>query len=102
MAHLATYTMGNKGLEKEVLRLFRHQSNIYFDKLCKAKAWENWCAALHVLKMSASSVGAWRLETLAKAGEQLAFRKHSSDRDSYIGSLREQIELANSFIDRQA
>ena len=101
MEHLSTYTMGNKNLEKEVLQLFRRQSSIYFEKLREAQSMESWSSALRVLKASARSVGAWRLEMLTAAAEQYAFRKRSADRLQHLTALSEQIALANGYIDMQ-
>lgn len=97
--HLQTYTMGNKTLEKEVLLLFRGQSRIYFDKLRDAADRESWRSAARVLKISASSIGAWLLEMTSENAENLHFRIWDSERERLIGLLAEQIEETNRFID---
>lgn len=100
LAHLETYTMGNKALEREVLQLFKRQSLIYFDKLTHAADQVSWRAACSVLKASARSIGAWRLEMTAETAETFVFRKQHRERTRLLGLLAEQIDDAIRFIDR--
>lgn len=97
--HLQNYTMGNKVLEREVLQLFKGQSRIYFSKLSKACDDETWRKAARILRISASSIGAWRLEMTSQNAENLRFRKRDKTRRHLIGRLAEQIEETNRFID---
>ncbi len=97
--HLQSYTMGNKVLEREVLLLFKGQSQIYFNKLSAAGDSENWRSAARVLRISASSIGAWKLEMTSENAENLRFRKRNRDRLRLIALLAEQIEETNRFID---
>ncbi len=98
LAHLARYTMGDSVLEREVLELFRRQSRIYFDKLCRAADDDAWREAARVLKSSAHSAGAWRILATAETAERLAATVSPAVRDELLASLRPQIEEADSFI----
>ena len=98
LAHLARYTMGDSVLEREVLELFRRQSRIYFDKLCKAADDDAWHEAARVLKSSAHSAGAWQILATAENAERLAATVSPAVRDELLASLRAQIEEADSFI----
>lgn len=97
--HLQGYTMGNKALEREVLVLFRGQSRIYFGKLSEAGDSDSWRSAAHVLRISASSIGAWKLEMTSQNAENFRFRKRNGNRLRLIAMLAEQIEETNRFID---
>jgi HPt (histidine-containing phosphotransfer) domain-containing protein len=70
-AHLARYTMGDAGLEREILELFvNHLPNIIRD-LGLAGNDKDWHMAAHALKGSARAVGAWRLARCGETAERL-------------------------------
>ena len=97
--HLRNYTMGNPVLEREVLLLFKGQSRIYFGKLSDAGDSESWRSAVHVLKISASSIGAWALEASTTSAEDYFFRKQDEDSLRLVAAIAQQIEEAHRFID---
>jgi hypothetical protein len=97
--HLRNYAMGNRVLEREVLLLFKGQSRIYFEKLSDAGDGESWRSAAHVLKISASSIGAWKLEMTTENAENRRFRGRDDDRLRLVTMIAEQIEETNRFID---
>jgi hypothetical protein len=97
--HLRNYTMGSKVLEREVLLLFKGQSRFYFEKLSDAGDGESWRSAAHVLRISASSIGAWKLEMTSENAENRRFRKRDDDRLWLVTMIAEQIEETNRFID---
>jgi HPt (histidine-containing phosphotransfer) domain-containing protein len=60
LAHLARQTLGDRGLEQEVLKLFLHQAITVRDQIAEADAKERLRLA-HNLKGSARGVGAFAI-----------------------------------------
>ncbi len=71
LAHLRRYTLGDRGLELEILGLFVDQLPITIGALKNAPTEKEWGMAAHTLKGSARAVGAWPLATLAEGAERL-------------------------------
>jgi len=71
LAHLARYTAGDPGLERELLDLFRDNAEAYLAQLAAADADETWHRAAHTLKGAARGVGAGPIAELAQAAERL-------------------------------
>jgi hypothetical protein len=71
LAHLRRYTMGDSGLELEILGLFADQLPITIGALLNAPSEKDWAMAAHTLKGSARAVGAWPLATIAEGAERL-------------------------------
>lgn len=69
MVHLSKQTLGDHGLETEVLRLFDQMSRVYFGRLESSTTEADVLRHLHTLKGAASGVGAWGIADLAKAAE---------------------------------
>ena len=67
LVHLARHTLGDRGLEREVLQLFLRHSETCLVRLREASDEAAWTAAAHSLKGSARGIGAWRV---ARAAEQ--------------------------------
>ena len=78
--HLARYTMGNRDLERELLRLFRTQLRAQVTGIAQARDAQEWRFATHTLKGVARSIGAWAIADTAEKLEQLGF---DSDRGVY-------------------
>ena len=78
--HLARYTMGNRELERELLRLFRTQLRAQVTGVAQASDAEAWRFATHTLKGVARSIGAW---SIAKTAEKLEQLGHDGDRGDY-------------------
>jgi HPt (histidine-containing phosphotransfer) domain-containing protein len=71
LVHLARMTLGEEGLEREVLGLFDRQAEMLLARM--ASETPRVVAALaHTLKGSASGVGAWRVAEAASAVERAA------------------------------
>jgi HPt (histidine-containing phosphotransfer) domain-containing protein len=70
MVHLSKQTLGDHGLECEVLRLFDQMARVYFGRLEASKTEADILRHLHTLKGAASGVGAWGIADLAKATEE--------------------------------
>lgn len=71
LAHLRRYTLGDKALEDEVLRLFLAQLPETLAALRAAATERDWKIAAHTLKGSSRAVGAWRIASLAQEAEAL-------------------------------
>lgn len=69
LVHLARQTMGDHGLECEVLRMFEKQVEIYFNRVRAATDPYEITMGLHTLKGSAQGVGAMALAEQARAAE---------------------------------
>ena len=74
LKHLARYTLGDEGLKREILDLFRTQIVTSLANLRDAAEADDelsWQMAAHTLKGSARAVGAFRLGAAAETGERL-------------------------------
>jgi HPt (histidine-containing phosphotransfer) domain-containing protein len=69
LVHLAKQTLGDHGLECEVLRLFDTMAQRYYARLELSTTVEELCVHLHSLKGAATGVGAWGIADLAKLAE---------------------------------
>jgi HPt (histidine-containing phosphotransfer) domain-containing protein len=69
MAHLAMQTLGDKGLEQEVLRLFEEASRVYMDRIDHSTSVDELVRHLHTLKGAAAGVGARAIAELARSTE---------------------------------
>jgi HPt (histidine-containing phosphotransfer) domain-containing protein len=96
LVHLSKYTLGDRGLEAELLGLFRAQAGIYVARLETAATDKEWRDAAHSLKGSARGLGAWTLGDVAEEAERL---DDASSRSSMIARIRETIAVVNHFID---
>ena len=68
-AHLRRMTLGDRGLEREVLQIFVRQTGLMLDRIAGAGP-ALAAAAAHTLVGSARGIGAWRL---ARAAERLEY-----------------------------
>jgi len=100
LVHLAKYTMGNRDLEHEVLRLFTKQSLIYLERLRNAADQRTWHEAAHTLKGSARGIGAWQVAEVATALEKAETRPSGGKRERLVKDLCQSISEANEFIDQ--
>jgi len=69
MVHLSKQTLGDHGLECEVLRLFAQMIEVYFARLAASTTQADVLAHLHTIKGASAGIGAWGLADLAKAAE---------------------------------
>jgi HPt (histidine-containing phosphotransfer) domain-containing protein len=76
-AHLEQMTLGDRGLEREVLQIFVRQAAIMMGRITGAEP-ALVAAAAHTLTGSARGIGAWRV---AQAAERLE-RASSTGRDT--------------------
>jgi HPt (histidine-containing phosphotransfer) domain-containing protein len=68
LVHLARMTMGDRGLEREVLQLFDRQSTLLIARM-RSAAPGGLAMLAHTLKGSARGIGAWRVARAAEALE---------------------------------
>ena len=98
IAHLSRHTAGDRRLGREVLGVFRAQSDDYVAALEEAANAEAWRNAAHTLKGAASAIGALRVAQLAAEAEQLDCE---TGRKRSLGEIRRAITEARRFIDYQ-
>jgi HPt (histidine-containing phosphotransfer) domain-containing protein len=84
--HLRRQTLGDAGLEREILALFRRQSASVFAKLAEAREHKERRDLAHTLKGSARAIGAWRVAAAAEAVESAGF---SADLAPLEGAIAE-------------
>jgi HPt (histidine-containing phosphotransfer) domain-containing protein len=71
VAHLSRMTLGDPGLEHQVLELFDRQAELLLPRI-RAAAPSVSMAAAHTLKGSARGIGAWRVARSAESLEAAA------------------------------
>jgi HPt (histidine-containing phosphotransfer) domain-containing protein len=71
LVHLSRMTLGDRGLEREVLALFDRQTTVLVTRMRSAPPGAVTSVA-HTLKGSARGVGAWRVAAAAEAVEVAA------------------------------
>ena len=71
LQHLSRMTLGDRGLEREVLELFHQQATMLTGRMREA-APAVIAASAHTLKGSARGIGAWRVARAAEAVERAA------------------------------
>jgi HPt (histidine-containing phosphotransfer) domain-containing protein len=96
LVHLARMTLGDRGLEREVLALFDRQATILVARMREAEP-ADVASVAHTLKGSARGVGAWRVAGAAEAVEQAA-SAGEADLDAAIGRLALVTEEARAVI----
>ncbi|MBX9684357.1 MAG: Hpt domain-containing protein [Hyphomicrobium sp.] len=90
LVHLRRYTLGDRGLEKEVLDLFLAQLPATIGALGPEGPRSERSRAAHTLKGSGRAVGAWQIAALAERVERLA----QGDPGADLNALVTQIEAA--------
>lgn len=68
--HLARQTLGDKGLELEVLRMFDEAARTYFGRIELSTNVDDLIRHLHTLRGAAAGVGAIAIRDLATVAEQ--------------------------------
>lgn len=85
-AHLGRMTLGDRGLEREVLEIFARQTTLSLNRLVGAEP-VRAAAVAHTLKGSARGVGAWRVAQAAEMLEQAAASKVDAAIESAVARL---------------
>lgn len=99
LVHLSRQTLGNRELEREVLKLFCKQSSIYLDRLCAATSLNDWHEAAHTIKGSARGIGAWAVVKYAEKAEQLKSLRPAKRKAGLVDKLAATLDDTNGFID---
>ena len=98
LAHLRRYTLGDRGLELEILGLFVDQLSITISALKNAPTEKDWGIAAHTLKGSARAVGAWPLATIAEGAERLHGLPDADTRCAVVHRLEAAAGEAREYI----
>ena len=86
LVHLSRMTLGDRGLEREVLHLFDFQAAMLLKRMQQARPAAIGALA-HTLKGSARGIGAWRVANAAEAVERGCADGSESDLDAAIARL---------------
>ena len=96
LAHLGSYTQGDRAMELELLTMFVSSAEGYIDTMA-AGGGEAWWSAAHSLKGVALGVGARELSTLAEAAE--AHRDSGQlVRDEDVAAMQAALERVRCFV----
>jgi len=99
LVHLSRQTLGNRELEREILRLFHKQSGIYLERMRHAKSAAEWREAVHTIKGSARGIGAWGVVSIAEKVEKVAAARLKKQKTRMIAEFSGKLKDANAFID---
>jgi len=97
LVHLAKQSLGDPGLEEEILRMFDQVAQIYVQRIGESRVCEEVLADLHALKGASMGVGAAGIAAMAKAGEDEA-KKNGSLSAETLSDLEIAVEEARAFI----
>ena len=95
LVHLSRMTLGDRGLEREVLALFDRQATVLVSRM-RAASPGSVTTVAHTLKGSARGVGAWRVAAAAEAVELAA--SGEGDLSAAITRLAAMAEEARAVI----
>jgi len=97
LVHLARQTLGDRGLEHEVLRIYDQGVKTYLQRLKSAQSPEDIKITLHSLKGASIGVGANGLAELARNAEA-EFRETGTVADETIADIGFAVEEVSTFI----
>lgn len=97
MEHLGRQTLGDAGLEEEVLRLFDEMTHVYYERLEVSTTVEELLRNLHTLKGAAAGVGAFGLAELARVAET-ELREGGPVNPERIDDLAMAVQEVSAFI----
>ena len=97
LKHLARMTLGERGLEAEVLMLFDRQAAVLLDHMRQA-APQAIAAFAHTLKGSARGIGAWRVAAAAETVEIDAGHPDVADVAGAVARLAVAVDEARTVI----
>jgi hypothetical protein len=98
LVHLARHTLGDRSLEREVLRLFQRQSMLLVERLRRTGAGTAWCEAAHTMTGSARGIGAWRVARAAEEAERIGRADCATTRFEALSVLEVEVTAANAYI----
>jgi HPt (histidine-containing phosphotransfer) domain-containing protein len=94
---LSRQTLGDQGLEEEVLRLFDQMSHAYFERLETSTNVSDLVRNLHTLRGAAAGVGAFALAELARVAEN-ELREGGPVNPERIDDLDMAVQEVSAFI----
>ena len=97
MDHLSRQTLGDPGLEDEVLRLFEEMTRVYYERLEGSTTVDDLLTNLHTIKGAAAGVGAFALAELARVAET-ELREGAPVNPERIDDLAIAVQEVSSFI----
>lgn len=97
LVHLARQSLGDPGLEEEILRMFDQMVGIYMSRVREAASVGNVAGNLHALKGAAAGVGAVSIASLAELaeGEMSGDGRLGAER---VADLSHAVEEVRAFI----
>jgi len=98
--YLSRQTMGDSGLELEVLRLFDEMSQTYYRRLETSTTVTDLLTNLHTLKGAAAGIGAFGLADLARVAET-ELRSGAAVNPERIDDLGIAVAEVSAFISRR-
>jgi HPt (histidine-containing phosphotransfer) domain-containing protein len=96
--HLGRMTLGDRGLEREILQIFLRQMSLMLGRIRGAEP-ALAAAAAHTLKGSARGIGAWHVAQAAERIERASRGGSDCELDTAIGQLRQAAAEANAAIE---
>jgi HPt (histidine-containing phosphotransfer) domain-containing protein len=100
MDHLSRQTLGDPGLQDEVLRLFDEMSHVYFERLEVSTTVDDLLRNLHTIKGAAAGIGAFGLAELARVAEA-ELRAGAPVNPERIDDLAIAVQEVSAFIGNQ-
>ncbi|WP_423068202.1 Hpt domain-containing protein [Devosia sp. CN2-171] len=97
MVHLEQQSLGDPGLQEEVLRLYSQMSGVYLTRIEESSSSEELARHLHTLKSAAAGIGAWQVRDLAKHAED-ALREGHPVNPEHIEAIAEAVGACRAFI----
>lgn len=97
MVHLARQSLGDPGLQAEILRLYADMSQIYFARIEQSTSSADLAGHLHTLKSAAAGVGAWTVRDLARIAED-ELRQGAPVNPERIEDIDMAVQEAGAFI----
>lgn len=97
LVHLAKQTLGDPGLEQEILRMYAQISKGYYDKLEGCTDLDEIKHCLHSLKGSSAGVGAVRVQQAALRAEEM-FREDGELSQEMLKDLGFYVVEAGKYI----
>ena len=97
MEHLHRQTLGDPGLEEEVLRLFDQMTHTYYERLEVSTTVDDLIRNLHTLRGAAAGVGAFALAELARVAES-ELRNGAPVNPERIDDLALAVQEVSAFI----
>ena len=97
MVHLEHQSLGDPGLQEEVLRLYTQMSGVYMRRIEDSLGSDDLMRHLHTLKSAAAGIGAWQVRDLAKHAED-ALREGQPVATTHVAAIAVAVAECQHFI----